>query len=49
MASLEEDAWYLEASTLPVGWNAGAVAFKLLPFCAAVLLVSIAPGAMMLQ
>ena len=32
MASSVEAAWYFEGSGVPVGWNAGAVAFSVVPF-----------------
>jgi hypothetical protein len=31
MASVVEAAWYLDGSGVPVGWNEGAVAFKVVP------------------
>jgi hypothetical protein len=37
MASCDDDAWYLEGSGVPVGWNERAVGFRVvaLPFAAA--------------
>lgn len=31
MASFVEAAWYFDGSGVPVGWNEGAVAFKVVP------------------
>jgi hypothetical protein len=48
MASLDEEAWYLEASAVPVGWNSAAVAFRVVPLFAGALPFWIAPGAMII-
>lgn len=35
MASSVDAAWYFEGSGVPVGWNEGAVAFKVVPLLSA--------------
>ena len=32
IAASEEEAWYLDGSGVPVGWNEGAVALRGVPF-----------------
>ena len=47
MASFEEAAWYFDGSGVPVGWNAGAVAFSVVPLVLSVWpLAVVATGAM---
>ena len=47
MASSVEAAWYFEGSGVPVGWNAGAVAFSVAPLVfSAWPLAVVAAGAM---
>ena len=46
MASLVDAAWYFEGSGVPVGWNEGAVAFKVVPLVSAwPFVVGVATGA----
>jgi hypothetical protein len=46
VASDDEDAWYLDGSGVPVGWNERAVAFSEVPLPAGAVSAWIAPGAM---
>lgn len=49
MAASDEEAWYFDGSGVPVGWNEGAVAFRVVPFVVAAARSSrgVAMGAMM--
>lgn len=46
MASSDDAEWYLAGSGVPVGWNEGAVGFRVVPLAAAAVSLWIAPGAM---